>query len=186
MALSHIFHAITAEAEAEMQALRLEHAAKMQAEETDQKRAIEHARHAITLKKTDRLRSLRSRAEGHVRMKTRHATLRRKQEILDAIYEKKVLSALRALPSTKTESMLKQWIDSIPEKGTILPSVSQESQIRKICGDRHVIGDVIDVAGGFRYIGPTQDREYTYEFLVHEILRPSTEIALAHKMFGIA
>lgn len=185
MALSHILHAITAEADAELRALRQKHDDALRTLDSDHVATLTDIRHGITQKKTERLRSLRMRAEGHVNMKKRHAVLRKKQEILDALYAD-TARALGSLPPATLEKLMTGWVKSLPKGGVIRPSSAHSALLKKICGDTHTIGTPLkDASGGFMYESETMDRDYTFEFLIRELLRPATEIDAAHQLFGI-
>lgn len=185
MALSHILHAITAEADADIRALRQKHDDLLRSLDADHASALSALRHDIAQKKTERLHSLRSRAEGHINMKKRHAVLQRKQHILDALYAD-TARALGSLPTATLEKLMTTWIKGLPKGGVIRPSTVHTALIKKICGDSHTTGTPLkDASGGFVYESETMDRDYTFEFLIRELLRPTTEIDAAHQLFGL-
>ena len=185
MALSHILHAITAEADAEIHKLRQKHDEVLKQLDTDHASALSTLRHDIAQKKMERLHSLRMRAEGHINMKKRHAILQRKQGILDALYAD-TARALLTLPPATLEKLMSGWIKGLPKDGVIRPSSVHASLIKKICGDAYTIGEPLKTAtGGFTFESKTMDRDYTLDFLIRELLRPSTEIESARQLFGV-
>lgn len=185
MALSHILHAITAEADAEIRTLQKKHDDTVHALDSDHATALTNIRQGIAQKKSERLRSLRTRAEGHVNMKKRHAILRRKQEILDALYAD-VSKSLTTLPPATIEKMITLWVQNLPCAGVIRPSVLHEAFLKKVCGSKHTVSaPVAHISGGFLFESEKIDRDYSFEFLVRELLRPATEINSAHQLFGV-
>jgi hypothetical protein len=68
-------------------------------------------------------------------------------------------------------------------KGTIHPTQAHEAILKKLAGSAFTMGAVIPGKGGFRFSGATQDRDYTFEFLVHHVLRPATEMDTARTIF---
>ncbi len=183
MALSHIRQAITSEADSVIKSLTADHTSAVQTLKDAHKQSLQHVRTTISQQKTQKLHQLRSRAEGHASMLTRHAVLQRKQEILNDLYQS-VAESLAKLPAADLEKLLHQWIDTLPEGGVILPAKPHAAILKKICGSKHELGESIPASGGFRYVGKRENRDCTFEFLVQEILRPETEIAIAAQLFA--
>ncbi len=182
MALSHILAAITAEADAEIAAAERAHAIAVGELTAAHERATSTIRSTVKQQKTDRLHQLKKRAEDHSDMMKRHAVLQRKQELLDEFYAA-ATKELSALPTAEAERLLSGWIAKLPKGGTIIPSKAHEQLLKKLAGDRAVL-PAINSVGGFRFVSEKEDRDYTYEFLVKNILRPETEIEVAGQLFG--
>lgn len=183
MALTHIRQAITSEADATIKGLAADHAAAVQTLKDAHKQGLQHIRTTALQQKTQKLHQLRSRAEGHANMLTRHAVLQRKQEILNDLYLS-VAESLAKMPEADLEKLLRQWMETLPEGGTILPAKPHAALLKKLCGSKFELGDPILASGGFRYVGKKENRDCTFEFLVKEILRPETEIAIATQLFA--
>ncbi len=81
------------------------------------------------------------------------------------------------------ESFLGHCLKSIHVKGTIHPSKASEAILKKLAGDKFEMGKMIDAAGGFVFVAEKEERDCTFEFLVREALRPSTEVEAAHTLF---
>ena len=184
MALSHILAAITAEADAQIADASAKHDAAVRSMNEGHAAAMRDVAASIKQKKQERMNQLRRRAEDHTEMLRRHAVLERKQSILDDFYDN-VIRELAALPANKTEQLLSGWVKHLPKGGRILPSKIHEGVLKKI-GGGHEFGPSIAAKGGFRFEGEREDRDYTYEFLVAEILRPATEISVANQIFSAA
>lgn len=182
MALSHILAAITSEADAEILAAERAHALAVSDLTAAHERATGTIRSTVKQQKTERLHQLKKRAEDHSDMMRRHAVLQRKQELLDEFYAA-ATKELSALPAAETERLLSGWIAKLPKGGTIIPSKAHEQLLKKLAGDRAVL-PAINSVGGFRFVSEKEDRDYTYEFLVKNILRPETEIEVAGQLFG--
>lgn len=182
MALTDIRQAITSEADATLKTLVANHAAAVQSLKDAHKQSLQAIRQSVAQQKTQKLHQLRSRAEGHANMLTRHAVLQRKQEILNDLYAS-VAASLAQLPEAELEKMLRHWISTLPEGGTILPAKPHAGLIKKLAG-KHEIGEPISASGGFRYVGTREDRDCTFEFIIQEVLRPETEISIANQLFS--
>ena len=182
MALSHILHAISADIDAEIRTLSNHHAETLRALDITHKKAIDDIDAAVARRKEERLQSLRARATSHIQMKRRHALLARKREIIDRVYADAARS-LAALPVATLTPMLERWIRSLPCTGTIRPARAHAEILRSLRGP-HTIGDVLpDACGGFRFESTRIEKEFTFEFLVDNILRPMTEIDVARRLF---
>lgn len=182
MALSHILAAITVEADATIAAATRAHAAAVKDMADAHERAVQTIRSTVKHQKNERMHQLKKRAEDHTDMMKRHAVLQRKQELLDEFFGK-VTKALAALPVAETERLLSSWVAKLPKGGTVIPSKIHEPILKKIIGDREM-APAMEGAGGFRFVSEKEDRDYTYEFLVKNILRPDTEIEVAGQLFG--
>ncbi|UPA22719.1 hypothetical protein K8942_00710 [Candidatus Peribacteria bacterium] len=183
MALTHIRQAITSEADATIKRLAADHAAAVQSLNDAHKQSLQALRTSLLQQKTQKLHQMRSRAEGHAGMLTRHAVLQRKQEILNDLYTS-VAESLAKQPEADLEKMLRNWIDTLPEGGTILPAKPHAALLKKLCGSKYELGDPILATGGFRYVGKKENRDCTFEFIVQEVLRPETEISIAAQLFA--
>ena len=115
-------------------------------------------------------------------MVARHAIVERKQQHLTGVYDK-VIDSLASLPQAEIESFLQNCLKHIGMKGTIHPTQAHEAMLKKMVGSSFTMGSVIPGKGGFRFSGATQDRDYTFEFLVHQVLKPATEMDAARSLF---
>lgn len=183
MALSHILSAITAEVDAELSELRAAHAARMKQMEEKHQEQLAAMKTSIAQQKAQRMHQLKKRTEGHINMLTRHAVLQRKQELINELFQS-VATGLAKLSDHDAERMLTHWIKTLPKGGTIIPSKKHEALIKKIVGNAYVVAEAGSFAGGFQYIGEKVDRNYTFAFLVENILRPAFEIEAASKLFA--
>jgi len=44
--------------------------------------------------------------------------------------------------------------------------------------------DATDAKGGFVFISDTEEQDFTFENLIQNILRPRTELSIAHTLFA--
>ena len=181
MALSHILAAITAEADTQIAALASQHGTRMAEASAAHERALSELCATIQRHKNERMQQLRKRARDHMDMMRRHAILARKQEILDGFYAS-LVDAFASLPAEETERLLRSWIERLPAGGTILPSKAHEELLRTMVNGR-TMGAPISAKGGFRFESDREDRDYTYESLVTNVVRPDTEIDVARQLF---
>lgn len=183
MALSHILSAITAESDAQLSELQATHAARMKQMEEKHQEQLSSMKATVTQQKTQRKHQLKKRTEGHIDMLTRHAVLQRKQELLNELFNG-VATTLAKLSDQDAERMLTSWMKTLPKGGKLIPSKKHEALVKKIAGNAYTVDAAGTFAGGFQYIGEKEDRNYTFEFLVEHVLRPSVEIEAASKLFA--
>ncbi len=182
MALADILQAITAEASAQVQSLKEAGQARAKELKTQQTAALKDFRAKAQREREARVHRLRALCESQAAMKARHELLLRKQEHLAAVYDG-VLEALLALPDAEVKNLLSGFIKQLPEGGTIRPSVQHAALLKTLAKD-YKLGDEIEAKGGFQYVGPREDRDYSFAFIVQEMLRPQTEINTANSLFA--
>ncbi len=182
MALADILQAITDETDAQLAAIKSENKACEKTMNAQHDAALAARRASAERDRQAQIAHLRSQAENQASMYARHAILGCKQDLLGELYAS-VIDALLALSAAETERMLKAFLSELPATGEIRPTKAHAPLLRKLATSHH-IGEVIEARGGFRYIGSLEDRDYTFEFLVSELLRPATEITAARQMFG--
>jgi vacuolar-type H+-ATPase subunit E/Vma4 len=182
MALQDILTAITHEADQRISTAQSDYKQRSKALREQRELAILDAQQRINEQKKRKMTQLKERAEAHAHMISRHALLQKKQELLNDTYSH-VIDALADMPKDKMEAFLKTCLSDIKSKGVIHPAKGSEAILKKLAGDDQTIGDSIDARGGFLFIGAKEERDCTFEFLVHEVLRPATEVRIAHELF---
>jgi vacuolar-type H+-ATPase subunit E/Vma4 len=183
MALQDILHAITHEADERIKAAQSEHKQKMKASREAHELALLDIQQRINEQKKRKMTQLKERAVGHAHMMLSHSLLQKKQELLKETYDETV-EALCAMPAAKQEAFLKQCLEAIDVKGTIHPAKPHAALLKKLAGSDFKVGEPIEAKGGFRFVGDKQERDYTFEFLVLEVLRHATEVDAAHTLFS--
>ncbi len=184
MALADILRAITEEANAEL--ARLEHAFQ----EESQKCIAQHAQdladieRSVTAQKEQKKHMLQLKAEGHAKMQTRHALLSKKQEVLEGFYND-VLQALLDLDSEKKDAFFALCLASTKASAGVLRfAKDHEKHAAKLAKGDITCGDSINAKGGFILVTDEREYNFTFESLVQELLRPSTEISVASALFS--
>lgn len=182
MALQDILQAITDEADTRISEAQAAHKKTMKEMKDQHDASLSAALSRIRQHKEQRKRQMRSRAEAQARMVSSHALLNRKRQLLDRLYDG-VVEGLAKLPAAKADHLLAACIKRLRGKGTIHPSAAHGSHLKKLAGSAFAMGEPVESAGGFRFVGDTEDHDYTFEFLAHRVLRPDTEIDAARRLF---
>lgn len=185
MALQDIFDAITNEASARISDAQSERRTRMKALREDSDRRLALRKKQIADQKTRSMLQIKERAESHARMVRNRTILAKKRECLEKLYED-VLEKLRSLPKDKSESFLKICLSEIHEKGTIHPAEAHRSLLTSLLPDGCTIGTSVAASGGFRFSSRTKEYDFTYEFIVHRLLLPLSEVAVAAALFATA
>ena len=185
MALRDILQAIIAEADRQIADLQAAHKQSMKDLKDSHEKEYFGAIKQIDRQKDEKMHQMRSRVEGHAQMVVRHAVLRKKRELLDHFYDQ-ISVALAKLPAAQMESLYERCLDRISGPGEILPTKGQEDLLKKLIAKRDglTLGEVTPGNGGFRFVGKTEDHDYTFAFLVTQLLRPATELAVARDLFS--
>ncbi len=186
MALHDILQAITAEADRQIADLQAAHKQSMKDLKDSHEKEYFSALKQIDRQKDEKIHQMRSRVEGHAQMIVRHAVLRKKRELLDQFYAQ-IAASLAKMPSAQLESLYSNCLARITVAGEVLPTKGQEELLKKLLAKRDdlTLGAVTPGNGGFRFIGKTEDHDYTFEFLVSQLLRPATELSVARELFSL-
>ncbi len=184
MALQDLLDGIVADAEGRIQAANDAHKQRMSelraATDRDSAKNLQSIAHQKEQKKVQMVQRSKSQAA----MLRRHALLRKKQQMLDKVYDD-VITALLALPEEKQQSFLKTCLDRIDTKGVVHPAKTHKGLIEKIATHgRMEIGSPVEARGGFIFRSASEVHDYTYEFIVGELLRSKTELDAVHSLFS--
>jgi vacuolar-type H+-ATPase subunit E/Vma4 len=182
MALQHILDAIVAEADRKIDEIQSAHKQRMKEMREQSDRAVTQKKRQINDQLEQRKRQMQEKAASHARMLRSKSLLAKKQECMDSLYAN-VLEKLSSLPKDKLEVFLKACLERLDGEGTIYPAKPHEAIIKKLAKDRFEIGEPIDALGGFRFESRKIEHDFTFEFIVHSLLRPQTEVAIADDLF---
>ena len=182
MALQHILDAIKTEADERIAAAQAKYDAAMNAMRDSANQFITQKRRQITEQKEQNMRQIKERAESHARMLRNNALLTKKQECMEHLYHQ-VLDDLSNLPKDKTEVILKKCLSLIHEHGVIHPAKPYEAFLAKLLPAGCTMGTAIDSAGGFRFSSAKKDYDFSYEFIVHSLILPQSEVQVASELF---
>jgi len=184
MALQDIIDAIVAQADRDIAALRADHEKRVLALKTahDADRVALKAQTAKQL--AERKDLLNRKTTAHLSVERRNRVAEARSTVLDVVFAE-VVAGLASLPEAKIEVILRACLKNIRGEGTLLPSKRHEAILKKIApSERFTIGEHCDAIGGFRFIGTSTEADYTFEHLVHGVLRPQKELEIALSLFG--
>ena len=182
MALQDILNAIVKEADEQLAAAQSDHRRKTKEMREASERHIALTRRQISDQKDMKLRQIREKAQSHARIYKSRTLLAKKQEHMDMLYAK-VMHALVSLPAKETEMFLSSCLKIVRGSGTLHASGVHAAQLKKLLPDNMTMGKEIAASGGFRFVSPTAEYDFTYEFLVNGLLRPLTDVDTAHGLF---
>lgn len=187
MAISDILQAIITEADQQIADVQTQHKLTMKALKESHEQQYFSSIKQIDRQKEEKKHQMRSRVEGHAQMVKRLALLGKKQEQIHAVYAA-AHSALEKLPKAELERLLVACLKRIGQEGVILPAKTHEELLAKLLPAYPglTMGKSINAAGGFRFIGAAQEHNYTFEFLIENIVRPATELSIARELFPAA
>lgn len=183
MALQDILDAIAHEADDTIAAAQEQHAKKMQQMREAHEQVIAKKRAQIHEQKEQKKRQMKEKAESHARMLKSKLILAKKQELIDRLYGD-VLTALASLPSDRAQTFLAEALKQVrATSGEIQPASAHAQSIKKLLPEGMSLGEPLDATGGFRFVSDEQEQNFTFEFLVQNLLRPLTEVKTARKLF---
>ena len=184
MALQDILKAITDEANAQIAQAEQAHTNALARIKEHHADLLSRKKKELTAQKNEKKEQMKRKAELHAETMRRNAVLRKKHELLDRVFEDAV-EALAKLGDKDAEALLSHSLRTIKGKGTIRPSKKHEALLQKIAKDDHFeMGKPIDAKGGFIFESGKSDRDFTFENIVREMLRPKTELSAATSLFS--
>jgi len=183
MALKDIITAIVAEAERDIAQLRANHKNRVDSMREQYEKDVGALRLRLEKQLTARRDQLHAKTSTHSAVERRNRLAAAKQEALDAVFAETV-KRLSALPDGQAEPILRACLDRIKDKGTILPSRRHATLLKKLApSGKFTFGEPIEAEGGFRFVGTASDADYTFEHLVHGVLRPMKGLDIAKMLF---
>ena len=184
MALQDILNAITDEADQKITSERSAHQKRLSTMREQSEQRISKRKQEIAIQKEEKRNQMRAKSDAHAQMIERNAGLKKKQELLDNLFTL-VTKNLGSCSNEKAEALLKQCIKSIKSKGTIHPSKVHADTLKKIApSEQFTMGDPVEATGGFVFSSEKEERDFTFEHLVSEYLRPKTEVEIAAELFN--
>lgn len=119
---------------------------------------------------------MRERAESHSIMARRHAVLKKKQELIGKVYEE-VLMQMESMPESQLEKFFAACLERVHGEGTVSASAKHEGILKKLIQNSSLkMGEPMKTNGGFIVSTETQNFDFSFPFLVQELLRPRTEL----------
>lgn len=183
MALQDILNAIAKETDDRVQAAQTQQRAKLKELREESERRLLQKRRQIADQKELKMRQIRDKAESHARILQSQEIMRKKQDCMDGLYSE-VLSALQNLPKDQLQRFLAGCIAQIDSKGTIYPASQHEEILKSILPPGYTLGTPITCDGGFRFSSNKEEHDFTFEFLISQVLRPTTDVTAALNLFA--
>jgi|GEM_PF-1791391 len=183
MALTDIFKAITTESETRANAALKAHQEKMKSMHDEAQHFIEQKRQRVEDQKKQKMQQIKEKAQSHARMVRNRTLLAKKRECMDRVYQK-VLQDMVLLPADKTEILLQQCVSAIQEIGTFHPAATHEDMLKKLLPPGCKLGKPVAAKGGFLFDSPKKEYDFTYEFLVENLILPKSEVNVAAALFS--
>ncbi len=184
MALQDIITAITAQADREIATLRDAHEQRTKSLRDRHQTNLVSVRSAMAEQVAKRKEQLLLKMKTHVQGERRNRLSSAKQAVIHAAFTE-TLARLSALPDEKVEPLLRTLLKRIKAKGVLQTSKRHEALLRKLAPSEQFSLEIDPHAkGGFRFVGKTSEADFTFEHLVHGVLRPWKELDIAHLLFG--
>lgn len=182
MAFNDILDAIVADADTRIGDATSAHKQFLKHLREESERTLLRRRGQIAEMRDQKMRQIKDKADSLARMDRNKSMLLRKQDYMNKLYNA-VFASIVALPKNETETLLKHFLKNITDEGVIHPAKAHEAMIKSMLPKGCTLGAPIDAAGGFRFVSATQEHDCTYEFIVHRLLRPATEVRAATDLF---
>lgn len=183
MPFKHLLQSIVTEADHRIAEAKKAHQDRMAALEAGHEQALDAIRKNAQDRLNERKRSLKEKADSLGRISASKLLLKTKNAEIDALYDA-VSEDLRKLGKAELESFFKKALEMAGE-GTIRASKEHEAILKKIAGKDFEMGETLPKSeGGFIVSTPTREWNFTFDFLVRQSLRPSTEIEAANALFA--
>lgn len=183
MALQDIISAITAEADRDIAALRKAHEERVSAAKAKHESALSSLKGTMSSQVASRKAQLLLKTKTHATMDRRNHISSAKQAVINAAFAES-LALLAAQPDEKVEPLLRACLKRIKGAGTLHPSKRHEALIQKIApSEQFMIATVTDAVGGFLFVGKSFEADFTFEHIVHGVLRPAKELEVADQLF---
>lgn len=182
MALQNILDAIVGDADKRIADLTAAHKQFLKDLREQSDRNLERKQLQIAEQRDQKMRQMKEKTESHANMNKSKTLLMHKQVYMDRLYAE-ALEHLVKLPANKAEAFLGECMKHIHGKGVILSAASQEAVIKKLLPDGVTLGESIKAQGGFRFVSDTAEHDFTYEFLIHRLLRDATEVTVGNLLF---
>lgn len=184
MALHDLLQSIVHEADEQIAIAKKQHADRLKTMSAAHASALQQFRSTTEQRTQQKKRSLREKAESLGRINKAHTVLQHKNAALDALFAS-VLQKLVSLPAKDLTSFFRLCFDRIGTAQGVLHAAPQhEELLRSMVTASVTIGSPLPrSSGGFILTSPQREWNFTFDFLVHQLLRPMTEISSASRLF---
>ncbi len=183
MALQDIITAITTQADRDIAALREAHEHRVKGMRSQHTEALKTLRSTMLQEVETRKSRLLLKVKTHAAVERRNRMSAVKQAVINAAFAE-AIAILATLPDEKVEPLLRACLKRIRSKGVLHASKRHVALLKKIApSEQFTVDSDIDAIGGFRFVGTTSEADYTFEHLVHGVLRQKKELDVAHLLF---
>ncbi len=184
MAIHDILAAITQETDRRIAAAKESHRTQMSTLREESDRRLLAKKQELASQCNKKEQQMRSKTRTHLALQRRNAVLQKKQTLLEQLYGSIAEAFAKEKPAV-LEKFFENCLNHIKGNGEIRPAKEHAELIGKIADKkRFTIGKAVDALGGFIFVSDTQERDYTFEHLAREQLRPHTEVAVAASLFS--
>lgn len=185
MALEDILTAIEGSGQRQLAEIRSEHEARLLELKEREQKEISKEETAEKEKFSREAARLQAEAETRASQRRHNRILASKQKILNRVYDK-CLKRLLSLAEEKSRSVLKKCLTALgDEKGTIKPAAAHAKLVGELIKDKphFELGETVESVGGFYFESENLEKDFLFETMVKDILRPRTESDIANKLF---
>lgn len=185
MALHDILAAIAAEADKQIAALKAQHERTVADAQSNASRELERITADLRAQQTQKSLQVTRKAKQQAEQIRRNAVLQHKRKTLGAVYASVVDSLSKE--SDATLEPLFEALLSRQSGGEILPAKKHAALLKKLIAgkQRFTLGESIDAKGGFLCVSKTREEDCRLESIVHDIVRPRTELAVSAQLFSV-
>lgn len=183
MSFKHLLQSIVTEADHKIADAKKAHVDRMHAFEAAHEKALDGIKKNAQDRLNERKKSLKEKAESLGRISASKLLLKTKNAEIEAVYDA-VLDGLKNADKAELESFFKKALEFAGE-GTIRAAKEHEAILKKLAGKNFEMGETLPKSeGGFTVATPTKEWNFTFDFLVQQSLRPSTEVDAAAALFA--
>ncbi|MBM3231302.1 hypothetical protein FJZ28_03160 [Candidatus Peregrinibacteria bacterium] len=186
MALHDVLAAIIAESDRQIASLKAQHERAVADAKAKAKQELEHTTMDLQTKYTEKSLQMNRKARQLADQIRRNALLQCKRNTLDEVY-KSVVDRLSAESDAALEPLFGALLSRL-SGGEIRPTKKHAALLKKLLGSAKgfTFGESIDAKGGFLCISKTREEDCRLETIVHDILRPHTELTVSTQLFPVS
>lgn len=138
----------------------------------------------IVRQKEDRKEQLRRKAQSMATGNRKNAVLQAKKDAVDGVFSR-LTQDLAAQPDDAIEPLLRACLKQITVSGDLFPASRHAALLKRIApSERFTIREPIAIDGGFRFVAKDREWDFSFAFLVENVLRPQVELSVSHDLFA--
>jgi vacuolar-type H+-ATPase subunit E/Vma4 len=186
MALADILNAIDADMKEHIALLRKQHQQRIAELKRSHEEKFNAYQESLAHEHEKKSAHMQSKANTLIAQRRSQVLTERQHDLLEETYDA-LLAKLKTLPDNEVEPLLRRAVDAIGKKnGTIQPAKRHVAMLERMTKDKpHLsMGAPIESTGGFLFVSPTLEQDFTFEALVQSTLRPHSELHLTQLLFS--